>query len=96
MLPVQGVCVPALGGVLRCHVPHGMTKKLKKKKNLMKIKVSQSDTLPYYVGYFLALFIAFKKKMFVMNSYSWVTTCSLKKIPLRNQRRGLLQDGEIG
>ena len=33
-----------------------------------------------------------------MNSYSWVTTCSLKKIPLRNQRRNqrLLQDGEIG
>ena len=40
-----------------------MTKKFKKKKNLMKIKVSQSDTLPYYVGYFLALFIALKKNV---------------------------------
>ena len=29
----------------------------------MKIKVSQSDTLPYYVGYFLALFIALKKNV---------------------------------
>ena len=63
-----------------------------KKKKLMKIKVSQSNTLPYYVGacgLFFGCVYCILKKMFAMNSYSWVTTCSLKKTPLRNQRMGI-------